>query len=147
MYRVRGGQLQVFLAHPGGPFFQNKDEGFWTIPKGEPDPGEDFLDAAVREFTEETSLKPTEPYLELTPVKQKGDKTVHAWAFEGASLPVTFISNTFVMEWPPKSGTMMEILEIDKAEFFDWETAKRKINPAQAAFIDELEHLLTRTSE
>jgi predicted NUDIX family NTP pyrophosphohydrolase len=147
MYRVRDGQLQVFLAHPGGPFFQNKDEGVWTIPKGEPDPGEDFLDAAVREFTEETNLKPTGPYLELTPVKQKGGKTVHTWAFEGASLPVTLISNTFVMEWPPKSGTMMEFPEIDKAEFFDGETAKRKINPAQAAFIDELEQILTRASE
>jgi predicted NUDIX family NTP pyrophosphohydrolase len=147
MYRVRDGQLQVFLAHPGGPFFQNKDEGVWTIPKGEPDPGEDFLDAAVREFTEETNLKPTGPYLELTPVKQKGGKTVHAWAFEEASLPVTLISNTFVMEWPPKSGTMVEFPEIDKVEFFDGETAKRKINPAQAAFIDELEQILTRASE
>ena len=139
MYRRHEGRLQVLLAHPGGPFFQNKDEGVWTIPKGEPEPDEDLLDAAWREFQEETSIEPVGPFTPLTPVKQKGGKAVHAWTFEGDCDPSTLVSNTFTMEWPPKSGRQMEFPEMDKAEFFDLDTAKSKINPAQVSLLEELE--------
>ena len=139
MYRHQGGQLQVLLAHPGGPFFKNKDDGAWSIPKGEIEADEDFLEAAQREFEEETSLKPVGPFIELTPVKQKGGKVVHAWAFEGDCDLAKIISNTFTMEWPPKSGRQTEFPEIDRAEFFDLKTARQKINAAQARMIDELE--------
>ena len=138
MYRRSEGTLEVLLVHPGGPFFANKDEGAWTIPKGLPEPGEDLLQAAQREFEEETGIKPTGPFTLLTPVKQKGGKVVHAWAFEGDCDPACCISNTFAMEWPLKSGRYAEFPEMDKAEFFDLETAKTKINLAQAAFLDEL---------
>jgi predicted NUDIX family NTP pyrophosphohydrolase len=105
MYRFRKGRLQVFLAHPGGSFFGRKDDGFWTIPKGEPDAEEDLLEAAIREFQEETGVKPTGPYIPLKPVKQKGGKLVHAWAFEGDYEEGRLIvSNTFTIEWPPWSG-------------------------------------------
>lgn len=139
MYRHRDGKLQVLLAHPGGPFFKNKDEGSWSIPKGEIESKEDFLEAAQREFEEETGIKPVGPFIELTPVKQKGGKVVHAWAFEGDCDPTGIVSNTFTMEWPPKSGRQTEFPEIDRAEFFDLETARQKINAAQAGLIDELE--------
>ncbi len=139
MYRIDDGNLQVLLAHPGGPFFKNKDEGSWSIPKGEIEPHEDFLDAARREFKEETGLTATGPFIPLGQVKQKGGKVVHAWAFEGDCDPATIVSNTFSMEWPPKSGQQMEVAEIDRAEFFDLETARQKINAAQASLIDELE--------
>ena len=110
-------------------------------PKGEVEPDEDFLTTAQREFEEETSVSPTAPFFELTPVKQKGGKTVHAWAFEGDCDPAAIVSNTFSMEWPPKSGQQMEFPEIDRAEFFELETARVKINAAQAAFLDELEKM------
>ncbi|WDI42215.1 NUDIX domain-containing protein [Bremerella sp. P1] len=138
MYRVRQGQLQVFIAHPGGPFFQKKDVGVWSIPKGEPEEGEDFLDAAQREFHEETGFTAAGPFIELTPIKQKGGKVVHAWAFERDDAPATIVSNTCLLEWPPRSGRQIEIPEIDRAEFFDLSEAKQKINPAQVALIDEL---------
>src|SRR4051812_25180155 len=111
MFRVQHGQLQVFLAHPGGPYFARKDDGSWTVPKGEPDPGEDLLDAAKREFAEETGILPNGPLIPLTPVRQKGGKVVHAWAFAG-DWEGTIVSNTFTMEWPPKSGKRMEFPEI-----------------------------------
>src|SRR5579871_3691485 len=144
-YRVRDGKLQVLLAHPGGPFFKNKDDGAWTIPKGEPDVGEEMLATAKREFQEETGLKPTGSFIALTPVTQKGGKIVHAWAFEGDCDPKAIVSNTFSMEWPPRSGRQMEFPEIDRADFFDPVTAKRKIKFAQAALIEELERILSRT--
>jgi predicted NUDIX family NTP pyrophosphohydrolase len=140
MYRVRDGQLQVFLAHPGGPFFARKDDGHWTIPKGEPDPDEDLLDAAKREFGEEIGIVPTGPFIPLTPVKQKGGKVVHAWAFEG-DWEGTIVSNTFSMEWPPGSGKTAEFPEIDRAEFFGVAGAKRKIKAAQAPLIEELQRV------
>jgi predicted NUDIX family NTP pyrophosphohydrolase len=143
MYRIREGRLEVFLAHPGGPFFTRKDEGYWTIPKGEPDPDEDLLEAAKREFHEETGIVPAGPFILLSPVKQKGGKLVHAWAFEGdfeQGKPI--VSNMFSMEWPPKSGRLMEFPEIDRAEFFDVPVAKRKVKPAQDALIDELEGIV-----
>jgi predicted NUDIX family NTP pyrophosphohydrolase len=142
MYRIRDGVFQVLLAHPGGPFFKNKDEGAWTIPKGEIEPGEDILAAARREFREETGVKPTGPFIALTPIKQKGGKLVHAWAFKGECDPVGIVSNTFSMEWPPHSGRRMEFPEIDRAGFFDVVVASRKIKSAQRALVEECERLV-----
>lgn len=142
LYRREDDNVQVLLVHPGGPFFRNKDEGAWSIPKGEPEPGEDLLDAARREFEEEIGFIPSGSFVALTPVKQKGGKIVHAWAVEGTCDPTTIVSNTFLMEWPPRSGQQMEFPEIDRADFFDPETARQKINPAQVALIDELEEIL-----
>jgi predicted NUDIX family NTP pyrophosphohydrolase len=147
LYRAAPAGLQVLLVHPGGPFFRNKDEGAWSIPKGEVAPGEDnFLATARREFKEELGIRPVGHFLPLTPVKQKGGKTVHAWAFEGDCDVTRVKSNTFSMEWPPRSGRRVEFPEIDRAEFFDVDTARRKINPAQAALVEELVHLLRDNS-
>src|SRR3954454_5778817 len=117
MYRTSGSRVEVLLVHPGGPFFRNKDRGAWTIPKGEPEPDEDLLDAARREFAEETGLEPSGPFVALPPVKQSGDKTVHAWAFEGDCAPTALVGNTFTMEWPPRSGQRVEFPEIDQYQF------------------------------
>lgn len=142
MYRGEDSSLQVLLVHPGGPFFRNKDEGAWSIPKGEVEPGEDFLETAKREFQEEIGITPIGPFVALKFVKQKGGKTVHAWAFQGDLDPQAVLSNTFTMEWPPRSGRQMEFPEVDRAEFFDAAVAKHKINAAQVAFINELEGIL-----
>jgi predicted NUDIX family NTP pyrophosphohydrolase len=142
MYRIRDGVIQVLLAHPGGPYFVNKDHGHWSIPKGEPGPDEDLLLTAQREFEEETGLKPAGPFVALQPVKQKGGKIVHAWAFEGDCDPAAIHSNTFRMEWPPGSGQQMEFPEIDRAEFFNLKTARRKIKSGQVGLIDELETIV-----
>jgi predicted NUDIX family NTP pyrophosphohydrolase len=142
MYRIRDGKLQVLLAHPGGPFFKNKDDGAWSIPKGEIEAGEELLEAAKREFTEETSLNPTGPFIALTPVKQRGGKIVHAWGFEGDCEPGATVSNTFTMEWPPHSGRQMTFPEIDLVDFFDVAAAKRKIKAGQVGLIDELEEIV-----
>lgn len=138
LYRLKNNVLQVFLVHPGGPFWKNKDEGAWSVPKGEFDDNEDALTAAKREFLEETGQPIDGQFIKLNPIKQKSGKTVQAWAVEGDMDETNIISNTFMLEWPPKSGKMIEIPEIDKAGWFDTETAKQKINPAQAAFIEEL---------
>lgn len=138
VYRKRNGTLEVLLVHPGGPFFRNKDEGAWSIPKGEVAAGEDRLAAARREFAEETGVAPTGSFTPLAPVKLKSGKIIHAWAVESDFDPAAFKSNTFVMEWPPRSGKQAEFPEVDRAEFFDAATAKRKINSAQAALIEEL---------
>ncbi len=138
MYRIRDGAVEVLLAHPGGPFFRNKDEGAWSIPKGEPEPGEDLLRTARREFEEETGIRPAGPLLPLTPIQQKGGKIVHAWAFQGDCDPAAIRSNTFTMEWPPHSGSQAEFPEIDRAEFFPLDAARRKIKSGQQALIDEL---------
>ena len=127
---------------PGGPFFSNQDDGSWSIPKGEPDADEDLLPTAQREFQEETGLTPTGPFIPLKPIQQKGGKIVHAWAFEGDCDPSSLKSNTFSMEWPPKSGQQMEFPEIDRAEFFDLATARKKIKAGQEAMLDELEVIL-----
>jgi predicted NUDIX family NTP pyrophosphohydrolase len=131
--------LKLLLVHPGGPFWAKKDDGAWTIPKGEVQPGEDLLSRARIEFEEELGLAAEGEVIELGSIKQKGGKVVHAWAVPG-TLPDGFIvrSNTFEMEWPPRSGKTQQFPEIDRAEFFDEETARRKINPAQTAFIDRL---------
>ena len=146
MYRMKDGKLQVLLAHPGGPLFKNKDDDSWTIPKGEVEPDEDLLETAKREFEEETGITPKGPFVALTPIKQKGGKIVHAWAFEGDCDPKAIVSNTFTMEWPPKSGRQMEFPEIDRAEFFDVAAAKRKIKGAQAALIEEFERVLAKVT-
>ncbi len=142
MYRIQDGKLQVLLAHPGGPLFQNKDDGAWTIPKGEIEPGEDMLEAAKREFEEETGITPTGPFIELKPIKQKGGKVVHAWAFQGDCDPSAVASNTFTMEWPPKSGRLMEFPEMDRAEFFDMAAAGQKIKAAQMPLVEECEQIV-----
>lgn len=144
MYRVSGGTVEVLLAHPGGPFFVKKDEGVWSIPKGEPEHDEDLLLTARREFEEETGLKSNGPFLSLKPIQQKGGKIVHAWAFEGDCDPAVIKSNTFTMEWPPRSGRQREFPEIDRAEFFDLATARRKIKAGQEILLEELETILRR---
>ncbi len=139
--RVRGGRLEVLLAHPGGPFWAKKDEGAWTIPKGELEPGEDALAAARREFEEETGTRPEGPFARLPPARQKGGKLVYAWACEGDLDPDAIRSNTFTIEWPPRSGQRREFPEIDRAGFFRLDEARRKLNPAQAPWLDEVERL------
>jgi predicted NUDIX family NTP pyrophosphohydrolase len=144
MFRERAGVLEVFLVHPGGPYFRNKDEGAWTIPKGQIEEGEEPLDAARREFREETGLSSDGPYLPLAAVKQKSGKTVMGWAFRGDAVdPVTIRPNTFRLEWPPRSGRMREFPEIDFAGFFTVDEARRKLNPAQVAFLDQLIQMIT----
>ena len=138
MYRRRPGGVEVLLVHPGGPLWKKRDDGVWTIPKGEIDPGEELLAAAKREFEEETGSKPNGPFIPLSPVTQKSGKIVHAWAFEGDMDIASIKSNTFSMEWPRKSGKWMRFPEIDRGDFFDPQAAKQKIKPAQAAFLDEL---------
>ena len=141
MYRRRHGQLEFFLAHPGGPFSKKKEDGYWTIPKGEPDGGEVLLEVAKREFKEETGLDPRGPYIELGSIQQKGGKWVHAWGFEGdCDQPIC--SNTFQMEWPPKSGKMCEFPEMDRAEFFTLEDARRKIKETQFPLLERLVSVL-----
>jgi predicted NUDIX family NTP pyrophosphohydrolase len=143
MFRSRGGEIEFLLAHPGGPFFVRRDEGSWTIPKGEGAPGEDLLTRARIEFTEEVGLEATGPYLPLGTIQQKGGKIVHAWAVEG-DLPAGYVhrSNTFELEWPPHSGQVQLFPEIDRAEFFPEEVARRKIKPAQAELFDRLRAVL-----
>ena len=142
MYRLRAGHLEVLLAHPGGPFWTNKDLGAWTIPKGLVDTDEDQLAAARREFQEETGTKPEGDFFPLGEVLQKGGKTVVAWACEGDLDPTAIKSNTFKKEWPPRSGQWRECPEVDRAEFFSIAEAKAKINPAQAAFLSRLDAIL-----
>ena len=142
MYRRRDGEIEVLLAHPGGPFWAHRDEGAWSIPKGLIEAGEAPLAAAVREFEEETGVCPSGPYLELPEIEQKNRKIVHAWAFEGDCDTTQVTSNTFTMEFPRGSGKMAEFPEIDRAEFFAPDEAKRRINPAQAALVDALVAIL-----
>jgi len=137
MCRFREGELEFLLVHPGGPFFQNKDAGAWTIPKGETDPDEDPLAAAKREFEEELGFPPEGAFIALTPVQQKGGKIVHAWAFRGDCDPAQIRSNTFTIEWPPRSGQQQEFPEVDRGAFFKLAAAREKINPAQAPLLDE----------
>jgi predicted NUDIX family NTP pyrophosphohydrolase len=146
MYRIRDGRLEVFLVHPGGPFWRNKDAAAWSIPKGEIDPNEDFLSAAKREFQEETGIKAEGTFFPLGNTKLKSGKVVHAWSFEGNCNPATIQSNTVKIEWPPKSGKLQEIPEVDKAAFWPLAEAKVKINPAQIKFLETLEALIKRTS-
>ncbi len=139
MYRIREGDLEVFLVHPGGPYWRNKDDGAWTIPKGEVEPGEDYLEAAMREFQEETGVAPTEPFWPPSATVQKAGKTVWAWAFEGNLNPSELRSNTFELEWPPRSGRRQEFPEVDRADFFGLSEAHEKILPGQRPLLAELE--------
>ena len=141
MYRRREGTLEVLLVHPGGPFWRNKDAGAWSIPKGEVSEDEDLLAAARREFEEETGVRVEGSFVALPAVKQKGGKVVHAWAVEGDLDPATIRSNVFEMEWPPRSGKKAEFPEVDRAAFFDIETAKAKINAGQAPLLAALVEL------
>jgi predicted NUDIX family NTP pyrophosphohydrolase len=144
LYRRRAGDLEVLLVHPGGPFFRDRDDGWWTVPKGLVGAGEDPLAAARREFEEETSFAPPADaeYLELGAIKQKGGKVVQAWAVEGDCEPALARSNTFRLEWPPRSGKMGEFPEVDRAAFFTIHQARRKINAGQVALLDRLEERL-----
>ena len=144
MYRIKDGVMQFLLVHPGGPLFHNKDDGVWSIPKGEPKPDEDLLLTAGREFEEETGLMPAGPFIALKPIQQKSGKIVHAWAFEGDCDPTLLQSNAFTMEWPPHSGRQMEFAEIDRAEFFDLGAAKRKIIAGQEGLIEQLRLILQK---
>ena len=144
MYRINQGEVEVLLAHPGGPYFAKKDEGAWTIPKGEPDADEDLFFTAQREFEEETGIKPRGTFFALKPIKQKGGKIVHAWAFEGDCDVATIKSCLFTMEWPPLSGRQAEFPEVDRAEFFTIETAMQKIKETQRPLLVELITLLKK---
>jgi predicted NUDIX family NTP pyrophosphohydrolase len=131
--------LEVLLVHPGGPFWAKKDLGAWSIPKGEHEEGEDAMACAIREFTEETGSEPSPGELtDLGSVKQKAGKVVQAWALEGDLDAASVVSNTFSMQWPPRSGKFQDFPEVDRAEWFPLDVAAERINPAQAAFLDRL---------
>lgn len=143
MCRAYQGRLEYFLVHPGGPFFQKKKEGSWTIPKGIPERNEELLHAACREFKEETGITPVPPYYALGSIKQKGGKTVHAWAFIGDWSPADgFVSNEFEMEWPPKSGRMQKFPEVDKAQWMDFELAAKMIKETQRPLLEKAHEVL-----
>lgn len=142
LYRRSSGDLQVLLVHPGGPFWAKRDEQSWSIPKGEYPSGADALEAARREFNEETGSDVTGIFIALTPVKQPSGKLISAWAVKGDMDPSTLDSNSFRLEWPPKSGRQQEFPEVDRAEWFDLAQARRKILPAQLPFLAELEAIL-----
>ncbi|HEY2124167.1 MAG TPA: NUDIX domain-containing protein [Chthoniobacterales bacterium] len=142
MYHKSEQGLEVLLVHPGGPFFVHKDEGFWSIPKGEAASGEDLLSRAQIEFEEEVGTPASGPWIPIGTIRQKGGKLVHGWACQG-SLPELFQhrSNTFEMEWPPHSGKRQSFPEVDQARFFSLEAARRKIKPTQVPFLDRLMEL------
>lgn len=146
MFRRKPDELEVLLVHPGGPYFRNKDDGGWTIPKGEAGEGEDLQARARIEFAEELGIAPAEEeWINLGSVKQKGGKTVHAWAFAGDLEPnFKLASNTFEMEWPPRSGKRQQFPEVDEAKFFPLEMARSKINQAQTVFLDRLRDAVPR---
>ena len=137
MFRRNSPEIEVLLAHPGGPFWQNKDEGAWTIPKGMLD-GQEPLVAACREFEEETGVSPRGPYIDLGSITQRAGKVVHAWAWEGDADPSEMRSNLVKTEWPKGSRRWITVPEVDRCEWFDPETAKKKVNAAQAELIDRL---------
>ncbi len=138
MYRRRSPGLEVFLVHPGGPFFAKKDHGTWTIPKGEYPDGELPLEAAKREFQEETGFPVPETFLDLGSIKQAGGKIVAAWAFEGDCDPAKMSSNTCEVEWPPRSGRLIEIPEADRGAWFSIDEAKERIKSTQIPLVDRL---------
>jgi predicted NUDIX family NTP pyrophosphohydrolase len=141
LYRLRDSQIEVFLVHPGGPFWQQRDDGVWSIPKGEFQEGEDPLNAAKREFQEETGFSLEGTFIALTPLKQAGGKLVYAWAVSGDCDARSIKSNLFSMEWPPRSGKREEFPEVDRAGWFTMETAKQKILPSQSGLLEELRRL------
>ena len=139
VFKRKDARLEVLLVHPGGPLWKNKDAGAWSIPKGEPEEGEELLSTAQRELREEIGLEAKEDLKDLGSIQQKGGKTVHAWAFEvDADMVVAQVSNSFELEWPPRSGKRQTFPEIDRAEFFSLEEAAIRINQAQRAFLERL---------
>ncbi len=145
MYRFRKGTLAVLLVHPGGPFWAKKDQGAWSIPKGEPASGEELLSAAKREFQEETGCKADGNFAPLAPLRQSSGKMIHAWALEGDFDPAALKSNLFSMEWPPGSGKQQQFPEIDRAAWFDLSQAKEKIVSGQKGFLEEVETRFRRS--
>jgi predicted NUDIX family NTP pyrophosphohydrolase len=144
MYRWRNSTVEVFLVHPGGPFWAKKDAGSWSIPKGELSEGEDRLNAAKREFQEETGFLPEGSFVALAPIKQTGGKLVYGWAVRGDCDAKGIVSNTFSMEWPPRSGKRQDFPEVDRAEWFTMEVAKEKILKGQMGFLEELSRTLEK---
>jgi predicted NUDIX family NTP pyrophosphohydrolase len=141
LYRINK-EPEFFLVHPGGPFWAKKDQGAWSIPKGEYEEGADAFEAAKREFAEETGQKISGNFVRLTPLKQKSGKVISAWAVEGEFDTTKLVSNTFTIEWPPRSGKQNEFPEVDRAEWFDLTTAREKIIAGQAGFLEELNNLI-----
>jgi len=146
LHRLRGSGIEVFLVHPGGPFWAKKDARAWSIPKGEFEAGEDPLEAAKREFKEETGFAVEGNFIELTPVKQPGGKVVYAWAVMGDCEADSIKSNTFSLEWPPRSGKRKEFPEVDRAGWFTPEVAREKISKGQLNFLEELKRKIENNS-
>jgi predicted NUDIX family NTP pyrophosphohydrolase len=138
LFRRRDSHLEVFLVHPGGPFWRSKDAGVWSIPKGQYEEGEDPLEAAKREFEEETGIQADGEFIALGQAKQSSGKVISAWAFEGDCSPAEVRSNMFSMEWPPKSGREQEFPEVDRADWFSLNEARTRILKGQAVFLDRL---------
>jgi predicted NUDIX family NTP pyrophosphohydrolase len=138
MFRKCDSEMQVFLVHPGGPLWKKKDLGAWSIPKGEYEKGEDPLDAAKREFEEETGIKPEGEFVALDQIRQPSGKIIAAWAFEGDCSPKELRSNSFSMEWPPKSGRKQEFPEVDRADWFTLDDARKHIVKGQIGFLNQL---------
>jgi predicted NUDIX family NTP pyrophosphohydrolase len=147
LYREISGHLEVLLVHPGGPFWAKKDEGAWSIPKGEFEDNEDPLSAAKREFAEETGLSPDGEVIPLQPVRQPSGKLIYAWVVRCDVDLAQFRSNTFSMEWPPKSGRYQEFPEVDRAAWLTIEAARHKIVKGQEPFLEQLQNVLGRPSE
>ena len=143
LYRLRNGTLEIFLVHPGGPFWRGKDLGAWSIPKGEIEEGADTLATARREFEEETGSRVDGEFVALKPLKQRSGKLVHAWALQGDIDASSIRSNTFAMEWPPRSGREQEFPEVDRGGWFTMAAAREKILAGQRGFIDQLEEHLS----
>jgi predicted NUDIX family NTP pyrophosphohydrolase len=141
-FRKSGGLWEVFLVHPGGPFWKNKEDHAWSVPKGEFAEEENPFDAAIREFREETGFSITGSFIELKPVRQPGGKMVHVWAVEADLDPAEIICNTFTMEWPPRSGKEIEVPEVDKAEWFSLQSAYQKIHKGQIPVVEQFERWL-----
>jgi predicted NUDIX family NTP pyrophosphohydrolase len=146
MYRRALGIVEVFLVHPGGPYWSKKNEGSWSIPKGEYEPGEEPLSAAVREFQEETGFRVSEPFIALGSVQQKTGKIVVAWAFEGNCEPADLVSNTCEIEWPPRSDKKLVIPEVDRGDWFSLDTARKVIRNEQTPLLDALTQQLASCS-
>ena len=142
MYRKKKNELEFFLVHPGGPFYLKKNEGVWSIPKGQPENGEDILQTAQREFFEETGIKPLPPFLPLGSVRLKSGKIVHAWAFRGDWSPNQgIVSNIFKIEWPPASKKFIDIPEVDRAEWMPFDKAVKMIHPLQIPFLSKAKEI------
>ena len=142
LFRAHAGTLEVLLVHPGGPLWARKDEGAWSIPKGEIEPNEDALSAARREVEEETGARPAGNFIALSPFRQTGGKIVHVWAIESDFDPASLTSNQFEMEWPPKSGNRRSFPEVDRAAWFTLEEARVKLLESQCDFLDRLDAML-----